>query len=168
MRRRPLNRRFVLLVGLGALAVALVAFGVLRPASTKPREAPALPARTLAGKPVTLAGLRGHSTAVVFWASWCGDCHVEAAAVERFARSAAGRGRVIGVDYSDGGDWRKFLHEYDWSFPVFGDPDGTLGAAFGIHALPTTVVLDARGRIVSSSAAVQTVSSLTRALADAA
>ena len=82
---------------------------------------------------MTLAELRGHPAAVVFWASWCTDCHVEASAVERFARSAAGRGRVVGVDYDDGGDWRAFLRTHGWRFPVARRRRAAaIGAAFGI------------------------------------
>ncbi len=168
MPKRVLSHRFALRAALGALALALLAYGVLKQAPSTRVKAPALPAHALAGTSVTLAQLRGHATAVVFFATWCGDCHREAAAVERFARSAAGRGHVIAVDYSDGGSWRSFVRDYRWSFPVFPDPNGTLGAAFGIEALPTTVIIDPRGRIARRSARVQTVSTLRSELAAAA
>jgi len=162
-----LSHRLALRAVLGALALALLAYGVLVQAPSSRRTAPPLPARSLSGVPVTLARLRGHAAAVVFFATWCGDCHKEAAAVARFARSELGRGRVIAVDYSDGGDWRAFVRDYDWSFPVFGDRNGTLGEAYRIEALPTTVIIDAKGRIVQTSARVQTVASLTSELAAA-
>ena len=168
MAQRLLSHRHALRLALGALALALLAYGVLHKAPSARRKAPALPAHALAGAPVTLAQLRGHATAVVFFATWCDDCHQEAAAVERFARSPAGRGRVIAVDYSDGGPWRSFVHDYHWSFPVFPDPNGTLGAAFGIEALPTTVIIDPRGRIAETTARVQTQASLAGELAAAA
>jgi thiol-disulfide isomerase/thioredoxin len=167
MLRHVLGHRRGLRAALGALALALLAYGVLAQAPSSRRTAPPLPARPLSGASVTLAQLRGHATAVVFFATWCGDCHREAAAVARFARSAAGRGRVVAVDYSDGGDWRAFVRDYDWSFPVFGDRDGTLGVAYRVEALPTTVIIDAKGRIAQTSARVQTVASLTSELAAA-
>jgi peroxiredoxin len=167
MARRALSHRLALRLALGALALALLALGVLDRAPAH-RPAPALPARTLSGSAVTLAQLRGHAAAVVFFASWCTDCHREAAAVARFARSPAGRGRVVAVDYSDGGSWQQFVRQYGWSFPVFADPDGKVGDAYGIHALPSTVILSPSGRIVATSAARQTVASLRRAVAAAA
>lgn len=158
---RLLSHRRALRASLGALALALLAYGLLTHASKARRPAPPLPARALlAGGPVTLAQLHGHAAAIVFFATWCGDCHREAAAVARFARSSAGRGRVIAVDYSDAGSWRSFVHQYGWSFPVFGDPDGRLGDAYRIEALPSTVIIDSRGRIAQTSARVQTVASL--------
>lgn len=164
MLERVLSHRLALRVALGALALALLAYGVLKQAPSARRKAPALPAQVLAGAPVSTAALRGHAVAVVFFATWCGDCHQEAPAVSRFAATAAGHGRVIAVDYSDGGDWRSFLRAYHWSFPVFADRNGTLGAAFRIEALPTTVIIDPSGRIAQTSARVQTVASLTSEL----
>jgi peroxiredoxin len=168
MPRRVLSHRRALRLALGALALALLAYGVLKQAPSARRKAPTLPTHSLAGSPVTLAQLRGHATAVVFFATWCPDCHKEAAAVARFASSPAGRDRVIAVDFSDGGPWRAFLRDYHWSFPVFADPNGTLGDAFGIDALPTTVIIDPKGRIAETTARVQTVASLTSELAAAA
>lgn len=168
MRKGVLRHRVALRAALGALALALLAYGVLEQAPGTRRRAPALPAHALAGTAVTLAQLRGHAAVVVFFATWCDDCHREAAAVARFARSRAGRGRVIAVDYSDGGPWRSFVHDYGWNFPVFGDRNGTLGAAFRIDALPSTVIIDPSGRIVQTSARVQTVATLAGELRAAA
>jgi len=166
---RLATHRFALRFALGALAVALLAYGLLANAPKSRRLAPALPTHTLSGTPTTLAELRGHASVVVFFASWCTDCRREAPAVARFARSPAGRGHVVAIDYSDGGDyWRGFVHQYAWTFPVFADPDGVTGDAFGIHFLPTTVFLDPTGRIVSTSSLPQTVGSLSRGLAAAA
>jgi cytochrome c biogenesis protein CcmG/thiol:disulfide interchange protein DsbE len=165
---RLARHRYALRTALSVVILALLAAGLLGRASTARRQAPALPSRTVSGRPTTLAELRGRTAAVVFWASWCAGCRTEAGAVERFARTPAGRGRVVAIDYSDGGDWRAFLRDYGWSLPVFADPNGTIGDAFGIHSLPSTVFLDAGGRIASTSPAPQTVSSLASGLAAAA
>ena len=165
---RLFTDRRALRFALVAVALALLAAGLLTHGAAARRSAPALPSRVLSGAPVTLAALRGHPAAVVFWASWCTDCHVEASAVERFARSPAGRGRVVGIDYSDGGDWRGFLRRYGWSFPILADPDGATLDGFGITAsLPVTAILDPSGRIASAMFGVQTVARLRSALAAA-
>ena len=167
MLRSALSHRHALRAALGALAIALLAYGLFKPAAAGRRTAPALPAHVAAGAPVTLAKLRGHATAVVFFASWCDGCHREGAAVARFANSVAGRGRVIAIDTSDGGDWRGFLSRYGWRFPVFRDANGLLSDSYDVHGLPTTVIIDPRGRIASSSAGAQTVAGLTSELAAA-
>ncbi len=168
MLARLATHRNALRVALAALLIAGLAYGLLAHPSTARRLAPALPSHALRGTPTTLADLRGRTAVVVFFASWCTDCKREARAVARFARSPAGRGRVVAIDYDDGGDWRAFLSTYGWSFPVLADDSGAVGSAFHISVLPTTVFIDPRGRIASSSAGAQTVASLTRGLAAAA
>ncbi len=157
------------LVAVGAaLAVGLAGRG----GGTTGRPAPALPAQALVGQPVTLAALtRAHGTAphaalVLFWASWCAPCQHEAPAVERFARSAAGRGRIVGIDYgeSESGPPRAFLRRYRWTFPNLSDPRLSAGSAYDVANLPGTFAIDARGRIRQRLYGPQTEASLTRAL----
>ncbi len=111
-----------------AAAVALAVFGLASSQSPAGgRLAPGLPRERLSGAPVTLAsllaGAGGRPALVVFWASWCGPCAEEAPALERFYRSAAGRGRLVGVDWSDplSADARSFVRRYGWTFPVLRD-----------------------------------------------
>jgi thiol-disulfide isomerase/thioredoxin len=165
---RLLTRRYVLRIALAALALAALAVGLLRPASTAPRRAPSLPSRALSGKPTTLSALRGHPAVVLFWAPWCIPCQHEAAAVERFARSPVGQGHIVAVDDDSGSGWHAFVRKYQWSFPVLADPNLTVGDAYRIPGIPTTVFLDAAGRIASTSSGAQTVASLTRGLSAAA
>jgi thiol-disulfide isomerase/thioredoxin len=127
------------------------------------------PSGTGAGKQPAVALHGEHAALVLFWASWCTSCQREAPAVERFARSAAGRGRIVGIDYgeSDLAAARAFIRRYGWTFPSFGDPDGEAGEAYGVTSLPTTFAIDARGRISARLSGPQTERSLTRALAAA-
>jgi len=153
-----------------AIAVALV-FG-LSGKGASGRIAPALPRELLAGPAVTLASLRtaaqGRSALVVFWASWCEPCQHEAAAVERFARSPAGRGRVVGVDWSDEAQSaRRFIGKYGWSFSNLRDGDGTVGYAYGLGDLPSTFVIGSDGRIKKTLVGPQTEQTLSRALTGA-
>jgi thiol-disulfide isomerase/thioredoxin len=153
----------------GAAIAALAIFGLAsNPAPTVGRPAPALPREHLAGPPVTVAGLLagGRPALVVFWASWCAPCLKEAPAVERFALSPAGRGRVAGVDWSDAlSGARSFVRRYSWSFPNVRDSEGTVGNAYRLTGLPTTFVLDRHGRIRTVLRGPQDEASLTRALA---
>jgi cytochrome c biogenesis protein CcmG, thiol:disulfide interchange protein DsbE len=155
------------------LAAALAALAVLGLAS-KPlsgRPAPALPRETLAGPRVTLAsllaGAGGRPALIVFWASWCGPCAKEAPALERFARSAGGRGRIVGVDWSDPliSSARAFVRHYAWSFPVLRDAEGLVGNAYRLTDLPTTFVIDAQARIRKALVGPQSEASLRAALA---
>jgi cytochrome c biogenesis protein CcmG/thiol:disulfide interchange protein DsbE len=159
------------LIGGAVVAVALVV-GLSGKGASSGRTAPALPKELLAGSPVTLASLRtdaaGKPSLVVFWASWCGPCQHEAPSVERFARSAAGRGRVVGVDWSDEAkSARRFIAKNHWSFSNLRDGEGSVGLAYGLRGLPTTFVIGPNGRIEKTLIGPQTEQTLTRALAAA-
>jgi cytochrome c biogenesis protein CcmG/thiol:disulfide interchange protein DsbE len=115
-----------------------------------------------------LADLRGHPTAVNFWASWCEPCRKEAPALARLSRSLPTHTRLIGVDWSDGlGGARGFIRRYGWRFPILRDANGRVGDAYGIVGLPTTFILDSRGRIVTVLRGPQEPATVRRALATA-
>jgi thiol-disulfide isomerase/thioredoxin len=156
----------------GAVLAVVLVLGLSGKGSSGGRVASALPKELLAGPPVTLAGLRsaapGRPALVVFWASWCEPCQHEAPAVERFARSPAGRGRVVGVNWSDElGSARRFIAKYRWSFSNLRDGEGTVGFAYGLTNLPTTFVIGADGHVEQTLHGPQTEQTLGRALADA-
>jgi cytochrome c biogenesis protein CcmG, thiol:disulfide interchange protein DsbE len=152
-----------------ALVVGLIVFEVLSAGSNgKAKPAPPLPSAVLQAPKTTLAQLRGKAALVNFWASWCDPCREEAPELERFDRSLHGAAHLVGVDYTDQADAaRGFIHRYGWTFPVLSDPNGTYGARYEFSGLPTTVVLDSRGRIVQTLRGPQTVAELRGALAAA-
>jgi thiol-disulfide isomerase/thioredoxin len=138
--------------------------------SARGRPAPKLPVEQLAGPRTTLAslvaGAHGRPVVVVFWASWCGPCHQEAPALERFSQSAEGRGRLVGVDWSDSlGGARAFVRHYRWTFPVLRDGEGLVGNEYGFPGLPASFVVDGHRRIRELLPGPQSEASLRRALA---
>ncbi len=154
---------------LAAALAALTVFG-LSSSGRGSRAAPALPKERLAGPSVTLAQVLssadGRATLVTFWASWCGPCAREAGALERFAQSQAGKGRLVAVDWSDSlSGARKFVTEHGWTFPVLRDAEGTVGNEYELTGLPTTFVLNANGHIHSVLRGPQTPATLARAMA---
>ncbi len=167
--RRP--ARLLLIATAAAVAIAaLVVFGFASSNSASGRRAPALPREQLAGTPTTLATLlasaHGRASLITFWASWCGPCAREASALERFAASPAGRGRLVGVDWSDAlSGARSFIKGHRWTFPVLRDAEGTVGNDYRLTGLPTTFVLDASGRIRSELRGPQTAGTLASAMA---
>jgi cytochrome c biogenesis protein CcmG/thiol:disulfide interchange protein DsbE len=168
MARAP--RLIALAVALAAI-VAFVVFGLSSSHSTATgRKAPELPREHLAGPAVTLSSMlssaHGRATLVVFWASWCGPCVHEAPAIERFSRSAEGRGRVVGVDWSDAlSGARAFIKDHSGTFPNVRDAEGTVGNDYRMTGLPTTFVLDSSGHIRAALRGPQDASTLAKAMA---
>lgn len=148
------------------LVVGLVVFELASAGSDgKAKPAPPLPSAVLQAPRATLASLRGKPALVNFWASWCEPCRKEAPELERLDRSLDGSASLVGVDYTDEpGPAREFIHQYGWTFPVLSDPDGIYGARYRFSGLPTTVVLDSRGRIVETLRGPQTAADLRQAL----
>ena len=163
MRRRLLTA--AVLVGVvGGLAAFELASG--GPGSRAGEPAPALPGRVLVPPKATLASLRGEPVAINFWASWCTPCRREAPELEQLHRAPHSPGQVVGVNWRDGlSAARAFVRDHRLTFPNLRDPDGDVGRAYGIVGLPTTVILDSRGRIASVLNGPQTGAMLRRAFA---
>jgi thiol-disulfide isomerase/thioredoxin len=166
------RRRLLAISTLAVVAVAtLLVFGLSSSGSGPVgRAAPQLPRERLAGPATTLhdalASAHGRATLITFWASWCGPCTREAGALERFSRSPSGKGRLIGVDWSDGlAGARAFVAKHGWTFPVLRDAEGTVGNDYRLTGLPTTFVLDADGRVRSELRGPQTQATLAQAMA---
>jgi thiol-disulfide isomerase/thioredoxin len=148
---------------------ALVAVELLSGSSSQQaRAAPALPRQTLVPPTVRVSSLRGHPAAINFWASWCAPCRKEAPDLDQLSHSLPAGAKLVGVDYNDAiGGARDFIKRYRWSFPVLRDSDGQVGDAYRIAGLPTTFILDSRGRIVDVLRGPQDPAAVRRALASA-
>jgi cytochrome c biogenesis protein CcmG/thiol:disulfide interchange protein DsbE len=162
------RRWLYLAAGLGVVALIAVEIATAGGNGGTGQPAYPLPTKVLQGPPVTLADLKGKPALINFWASWCEPCREEAPEVAHLSRSLHGRAVVVGVDYTDReGGARSFLRRYGWTFPVLADPNGVYGAHYGFSGLPTTIVLDSRGRIAATLRGPQSVSSFRHALSAA-
>jgi thiol-disulfide isomerase/thioredoxin len=163
--------RLAVTIALGCAAIAALAVFGLKSSGTSKRgkQAPALPREHLGGAAVTLPSLlasaHGHPALVVFWASWCEPCIREAPALEHFSQSAEGKGRMVGVDWSDARSGATaFIRRYGWTFPTVRDGEGLVGNSYELTSLPTTFVVDPEGRVRRTLHGPQTEGSLRQAL----
>jgi cytochrome c biogenesis protein CcmG/thiol:disulfide interchange protein DsbE len=90
--------------------------------------------------------LRGNPVVINFWASWCIPCREEAPLLEKTWRTYRDQGVVVlGVNIKDAeSDARRFVKEFDITYPVVRDLDQSLTRAFGVKGLPETFFIDHR------------------------
>ncbi|MFJ6758583.1 TlpA family protein disulfide reductase [Streptomyces sp. NPDC091273] len=119
------------------------------------RDAPVLTGDDLDGEPVGLAGFRGQVVVVNVWGSWCGPCRAEAQDLAQLSRETpAEEVRFLGINTRDPDRTaaRSFVREHGLGFPSLHDPSGELLLRFppellNPQAIPSTLVIDRRGRI---------------------
>lgn len=95
--------------------------------------------------------LRGRPVVINFYASWCGICRQEMPDFQRFSQEVVARLVVIGVNpQSNDSDAAQaaLVAQTGVSYPTVRDRADTLLRVFDPSgALPTTVFLDAQGRV---------------------
>lgn len=120
------------------------------------------------GPPVALRRLGRVPTVVNLWASWCGPCRQEMPAFQEVYRTLKGRVRFLGVNTSDSPrSARETVQLTAISYPSVVDAKGALRKELGGVAalgMPTTLLLDADGRIVEQLVGEQTAEALLEAL----
>ena len=101
------------------------------------------------GGEISLAELRGKVVVINFWASWCDPCREEAPVLERMWREYRDRGVVfLGVNYVDvESEARKYLKEFDVTYPNGPDVGQKIARAYRIRGVPETFFVDPQGNI---------------------
>jgi cytochrome c biogenesis protein CcmG/thiol:disulfide interchange protein DsbE len=145
-------------LSLGLAAVVFHLVGQLR-APDLPDEAPDFTLPVLDGGSVTLSELKGQPVVLNFWAPWCGPCRAEVPQFSRFAKSHP-EVHVLGVA-TDGApaELRASKQKLGMDYPVV-IADSATSSAYGVSILPTTVIVDADGRISTAHAGILTLPQL--------
>ena len=132
--------------------------GIITSLPAADRKAPGRVAgTTLAGRHTALSDLRGNVVVVNVWGSWCPPCRAEAPMLASAARELAPKGVVfLGINSRnpERAGPQAFERHYRVPYDSIYDPDGrTLLAFHGTlppNSIPSTVVIDRRGRVAGS------------------
>lgn len=114
-------------------------------------QMPAYEAKTLDGAQFDLAKERGNVVFLNLWATWCGPCRYEIPELDRLNKQYGPRGfKVVGVSLDEGGPEgvQEFIKQNQMSYPVVLDPDQKLANLFQTSVIPTSAVIDRKGKIV--------------------
>ncbi|WSG70944.1 TlpA family protein disulfide reductase [Nonomuraea glycinis] len=119
------------------------------------QAAPAIEGPTLDGGTASLAAHQGKVVVINFWASWCGPCRAEAPVLKEVAAKTKGSGvEFIGIDFKDRkADALAFERTEQSGYPSIFDQPGKVALAFQgtvpPAAIPSTLIIDERGRIAA-------------------
>ena len=133
-----------------ALAAALLAVVPAIEAGTAGNgPAPEFSLDSRAGTRISLAQYKGQVVMLNFWASWCGPCRQEMPLLENIYKKYHKLGfTLIGVNVEpDSKAAEGFLEQTPVSFPVIYDKDSTLSRAYDVQGMPSTVIIDRKGKI---------------------
>jgi thiol-disulfide isomerase/thioredoxin len=144
----------ILVGGLFLLAAALVVQEFVGDERLKAgHPAPPLKMTRLDGSTTLLSSLQGKVVLLNFWATWCPPCNDEMPELVAIAKAYESKGVVFVAanqeepDEAVGhvGAWLEH-HPEVRPYVVFTDP--AAGVDFLVRALPTTYVIDAKGKVV--------------------
>ncbi len=145
-----------LIPGAAVPLLALLAFGLTRPAKKLPsalvgKEVPPVRGQTVDGDTASLQELRGNVTIVNFWASWCIPCQQEHPALMRADRRWPDDSvSLVGIVYQDNrSNARSFMQRHGGDWTSLLDPGTRTAIDFGVTGVPETFFIGPDGTVVS-------------------
>lgn len=114
-------------------------------------SAPDLTLVDMEGRTASLSKLKGRVVVINFWATWCPPCRREFPSMERLRQKMSGKPvEILAVNEGeDASVIETFLSTLDIQpgFPILLDRDGMAMGFWPVRGLPTTFIIDKRGRM---------------------
>jgi peroxiredoxin len=131
------------------LAVSGFLAAIALAATAAEGPAPDFALASTAGTNYRLSEYRGEVVALVFWASWCGDCRRELERFERLRRTYGSVGlTVLGVNLDkDPGQAAALAGAAGIGYPVLLDQAQDVSRTYRADELPLIVLIDRHGAI---------------------
>jgi thiol-disulfide isomerase/thioredoxin len=133
----------------------------------KRATAPTFSGTLLDGDRFASSSLSGKVAVINFWGSWCPPCRVETPEFQQ-VHSEDPDVAFLGVNVKDDKQLaRAFVTSKDITFPSLFDPRGEVALAFRdypANAIPSTIVLDRKGRVAAVYTAAVTQDDLRKVL----
>ena len=118
------------------------------------KKAPDFFLTDLNGKEVEIKQFKGKVIFLNFWATWCGPCKEEMPSLEVLHRQFKEKNFVlltISVDYEGIKPVQELINKHQYTFPVLLDPKGETLDLFEVKGIPTTFLIDKKGKMVGKA-----------------
>jgi thiol-disulfide isomerase/thioredoxin len=124
------------------------------------KAAPSLSGKTLDGGSFTMTP--GRVTVVTVWASWCAPCRAEAPALASLSESFPDVSFVGILTRDNQSTANAFVRRFALPYPSLVDDSVLLGfrGSLSANAIPTTVLIDKKGRVAARISGEITISTL--------
>jgi peroxiredoxin len=148
-----LMKRFLLLLCLASLMVAAVACSKGGDDSgTSLDRALLFSLPDIDGQTVSLADYQGKVVVLEFFATWCEPCRYSAPLLQEISVRLKDQGLVVIAIALDEGDdaaskLKIFRERYKVSYPIALGGNTNVKKQYNAYALPTTIIIDRKGRI---------------------
>jgi thiol-disulfide isomerase/thioredoxin len=138
-----------------AVALALLAGtlgGLVGCSSARDSSAARYSVRDEHGRSVSVADLHGRPALLTSWATWCHNCKTLLPGLQSLAETQGDHGlQVIAVNVNalgSDGEVASVERDYGMTMPRWRDADDDFTHEFRARGVPTSVLLDADGRVV--------------------
>ncbi len=122
---------------------------IANPRRAREKYAPDFSLVTTAGEKFTVESLRGKVVLLDFWGTWCAPCVRAVPSLRKLQKEHAQDAfLILGISSDpdkDESKWRTFIEKNGMIWPQYRDRGRDVLSAFGVHAFPTYVLLDAEG-----------------------
>ncbi|HKO76652.1 MAG TPA: TlpA disulfide reductase family protein [Flavobacterium sp.] len=125
--------------------------------------------KNLEGKEVKLSDYKGKVVVLDFWATWCGPCKASFPSMQELVTKYKGKD----VEFLFVNTWERgkensdtvkkvetFINDKKYSFNVVFDFDDTITAKYKVGGIPTKILIDKNGTILSDNASEQNLMNL--------
>lgn len=147
--------------------------GLTRVPVDQRHEAPIAEGEALDGTPLTTADFDGKVVVINVWGSWCAPCRKEAPDLVAAQQQTADVAQFVGINTKDldPAPARAFDRTFKINYPSIFDPSGGQLLKFTDlppGAIPSTLVIDAEGRVAARVIGPITTTSLVQLINDVA
>jgi thiol-disulfide isomerase/thioredoxin len=94
-----------------------------------------------------LSDLQNHPILINFWATWCGPCRLEMPEIVHHA-TAHDNLIVIAINVQEELEpIEAFASDFNMTMPVVRDPDAEIRDLYQVRGMPTSIFIDAEGKV---------------------